>query len=952
MVEKKYSMIPWAKTPREGSESNATCHLLIFHGLDAAAACVWYLRLNPDITIRLERITGVHRKFWIPFLSWLMSIHDIGKASEAFQWLNPELAQARWGRPNPEIRVPSYSGTHHTHLGHVLWVQWLRENLISHIDSNSIFEEFLPQLIQEVDADEYSRSMLYDFKLVVPFFGHHGKPSNTINLSVDERYTEISKQVALDISLECSHIIGSQLEEGLCRDIYPKSLDILSKYPQLSFIFAGIAIVSDWLASNTEYFEICDDDTMSAAEYFRTVAMPKAEQAVRKSGLVSATPLTNHTPLRRMMKFDTLTPLQEWADSISVQNEPHLFIVEDVAGAGKTEAVIALIHRLMAAGDIATGFYFALPTRATANGLYLRLESLYKYLYESQGERADLSLSHGGAATYEEYLSSVIGAANTPMYNGAEEAYLNTNANQDVASNAAWINQSSKKSFLADVSIGTIDQGLLASMPTNHQSLRLLGLSRKILVVDEVHAYDTYMNALLGNLVEIHSSLGGSTILLSATLPMQTRKNLIGHFQKGLGYCNYKLPEAHQIINTIDYPLAICLSPSVAHAEHRPTRPELVRSTPVRFIHQAEDVISYLIEKAQSGGCAFWIRNTVRDAVEAYELLREKAPHIRVILFHARFIGYDRNAIEKKVLETFGKTSTSEIRRQTILIATQVVEQSLDLDCDWMVSDIAPIDLLIQRLGRMRRHSRDKDGNRINGADQRSGAELVVFAPEWTDNPDSQWLSAAFQGSKAVYTSLPLYRTMAELRKKMVIRIPTDSRELIENVFGDKKITPVGLEREENRNEGQNLASRISAYAAKLTVQSGYSATSLWDERESIGTREGAATTTIRLLVYDNNKYIPFAEYNALKDGKNISKLTRWELSEVRIRSSFIQQDSLPESFDEKILLSIKENMPDKGKSCYIVVLQEEENCEGVIVGTDGVARRVTYSPSVGLITK
>jgi CRISPR-associated endonuclease/helicase Cas3 len=372
----------------------------------------------------------------------------------------------------------------------------------------------------------------------------------------------------------------------------------------------------------------------------------------------------------------------------------------------------------------------------------------------------------------------------------------------------------------------------------------------------------------------------------------------------------------------------------------------------VRFIHQAEDVILYLIEKAQSGGCAFWIRNTVRDAVEAYELLREKAPHIRVILFHARFIGYDRNAIEKKVLETFGKTSTSEIRRQTILIATQVVEQSLDLDCDWMVSDIAPIDLLIQRLGRMRRHSRDKDGNRINGADQRSGAELVVFAPEWIDNPDSQWLSAPFQGSKAVYTSLPLYRTMAELRKKMVIRIPTDSRELIEKVFGEGKITPDDLLNEEIHTEGNQNASRTLANASKLTVKGGYSAASLWDERESIGTREGQPTVAVRLLIYNNKRYIPLAEHNALSDQKSISKFTSWELSDVRVRSNFVQQDSLPESFDDKILSSIKENMPDKGKSCYIIVLQEKENCEGVILGTDGVNRRVIYSRSVGLTIK
>ena len=243
------------------------------------------------------------------------------------------------------------------------------------------------------------------------------------------------------------------------------------------------------------------------------------------------------------------TPLQHYALTEPLTDQPQLFILEDVTGAGKTEAALVLAHRLMMQG-LAEGLYIALPTMATANAMYKRLGDVYRKFYQASNNPS-LILAHGARELSKDFQDSVILATQqTPdsdyLHGGKEE-------DQELSATAycnAWLADSRKKALLADVGVGTLDQALLAVLPSRHQSLRLLGLARNVLLVDEVHAYDSYMQKLLDALLEAHARQGGSVILLSATLPQTMREKLVKAFHKGLEQDEPRLSDPAQ------YPLA------------------------------------------------------------------------------------------------------------------------------------------------------------------------------------------------------------------------------------------------------------------------------------------------------------------------------------------------------------------------------------------------------------
>ncbi|MCG5549632.1 CRISPR-associated helicase Cas3', partial [Halorhodospira halochloris] len=202
---------------------------------------------------------------------------------------------------------------------------------------------------------------------------------------------------------------------------------------------------------------------------------------------------------------------------------------------------------------------------------------------------------------------------------------------------------------------------------------RLLGLADKTLIVDEIHAYDTYTTSLLQSLLTGHARQGGSAILLSATLPLNLRRKLVSAWQQGRN---------SQKDNTAEdgFPLAALVSDTGVEETLIATEPERYRELPVRFIHSAEQAQEAVVEAARQGHCVCWIRNTVDDAITAFQAIQQELEESeRAIVFHARFTMADRQRIEAQVLQYFGKESGAEQRCGRVLIATQVVEQSLDV---------------------------------------------------------------------------------------------------------------------------------------------------------------------------------------------------------------------------------------------------------------------------------
>lgn len=624
-----------------------------------------------------------------------------------------------------------------------------------------------------------------------------------------------------------------------------------------SWQIAGLCTLADWIGSDGAHFSFCADP-MPLDEYWKRVALPAADRAVRETELAPCRPSQFAGIERLFPKVAQPTSLQAYLAEVEIPDGPSLWIIEDTTGSGKTEAAITLAQRLMASSR-ADGIYVALPTMATADAMYTRMGEAYRRLYDDE-TTPSLVLSHGSRHLSKAFRSSIGLSVQEPAGSAETEASAAVYCNE-------WIADNRKKALFASVGVGTVDQALLAVLPARHQTLRLLGLQRKIIVLDEVHAYDTYMSGLLAVLLEEHARSGGSAILLSATIPVRMRRNLTQAYLHGL------IAEPARAGSEEDatpaFPLVSSVDANRLTEQAFMVSTERRREVGVRFVYQYESALNSVVEKSHNGSCVCWIRNTVDDAKRAYgDLIECGITPDQIDLFHSRFSMVDRIQIEERVLRLFGERSSSAERHGRILIATQVVEQSLDLDFDFMISDLAPIDLLIQRAGRLRRHLRDAEGNRTSSdTDGRGVTTLYVFAPEFSPEPPSTWPGEAFRGTLAVY-AYPgrLWLTQRILEEKGRWIMPDDARTLIEYVYGvgAQELIPDALERRESRAIGEDHSKRAVAELNALRFESGYcrenGGVDLWDDEHRIMTRLGGESVEVVLVVDRDGALIPYAD--------------------------------------------------------------------------------------------
>ena len=311
----------------------------------------------------------------------------------------------------------------------------------------------------------------------------------------------------------------------------------------------------------------------------------------------------------------------------------------------------------------------------------------------NQGHEPSLALAHGATKLHEGFQAAI--RAGDPTRAAEPEPDEGHDDGDELsAACAAWLASEQRKAFLADVGEGTLDQALLGVLPAKYQSLRLLGLAGRVLIVDEAHAYDAYMGQELESLLAFQAALGGSAVVLSATLPAVTKHRLAKAFRRGLSL-------GPVVLQQQSYPLVTLVTRSGVLEEHKDIRPDLIRAVAIERLPDAQAAMTRIAEAHRAGAAVAWVRNTVDDALEAAAQLRNFG--VDADIFHARFAMGHRLEIEKRIVRRFGRQGPPEGRNQ-VLVATQVVEQSLDLDFDLMVTDLAPIDLLIQRMGRLWRH--------------------------------------------------------------------------------------------------------------------------------------------------------------------------------------------------------------------------------------------------------
>ncbi|KUG18906.1 crispr-associated helicase cas3, protein [hydrocarbon metagenome] len=767
-----------------------------------------------------------------------------------------------------------------------------------------------------VDPDE-DRLDLRDIYLpwIRAVTGHHGEPVNEDGI-LSELFTETDRQAACECAKACSALLLKATPGESIRYSSP----LLRAFESTSWLIAGLAVVSDWIGSDDRQFLFCPEP-MPLDEYWERYALPRAEVAVAGAGILPSE-IRAFAGISSILPESAIpTPLQETAAACELTEGPQLFIIEDTTGSGKTEAALALAHRLMEKG-CAEGIFIALPTMATANAMYDRFAEKYRQFFDAAAHPS-LVLAHSAR-----YLSDAWRQSIGPRTDISPAAGLSSSGERTASAEcAAWLADNRKKALLADVGVGTVDQALMVVLPIRHQSLRLLGLVRHVLIVDEVHAYDEYMNTLLERLLQFHGALGGSAILLSATLPIRLRERFIAAYCSGLSVTAAPLQETA-------YPLMTSAS-GRGPAERQILANTLSRRNVVIDLTESEAAVEAHLERAlREGRCACWIRNTVADAVEAYERLSARWGDERVKLFHSRFAMGDRQAIEEDVLRWFGKKSEEDDRREKILIATQVVEQSLDIDFDIMATDLAPIDLIIQRSGRLHRHRRGERGTPV----------LLVLVPPMTEHPDREWYARTFPRAALVYEKHgQLWLTARLLAARREITIPEDSRFLIESVFGDEAQAsiPDPLQDWEIKASGKERGSVAVAQINALSLRGGYASTpGQWEDDSRTPTRLGDPSTRVVLARWVEGELQPWIE------GENA-----WTRSQVSIRESLIAAQAEYTDAEQQKIENVRPLLPGRGEGCILVPLSRTDNGLWEGRARNGAEKEViaVYDPRIGL---
>ncbi len=869
----------WAKSGR--GDATVPMHSVAHHSLDVAAAAAMLLpelRLPPGIAPQT--------------LVAMVALHDIGKFTRTFQAKVPALCP-----PSLGPFVPPPAGNPHDATGYALLAGPLSAQM------EPLFANW---------RDRAQRR-----PLLRAITGHHGRPPS-------------EPQMSLPTSVACAtcRSAASACVDALLRVLAPPPFPQLGDNEQASLAWwlAGLTIVADWVGSGSWFTPVAAQAHADLGAYWQTIALPRALRALAAAGLRRST-LAPHSGLSVLFpEIQTPRPLQVWADSVPLPHGPTLFVIEDITGAGKTEAALVLAHRLMVAGR-GQGLFFALPTMATANAMYGRLAQAYGRMFAA-ASHPSLVLAHGRRMLDPRFTDSILApAADADRSDGPDAADLPASAQC-----AAWIADDRRKAFLAEIGVGTIDQALLAVLPSRHAMLRLFGLSQRVLVVDEAHAYDAYMGEELKVLLRFQAALGGSAIVLSATLTAAQRAALAAAFRRGLQDEDTPLSPTETA-----YPLATVVSRDAILTRPVAMAEGLRRRVAIHRVASAEVAVDTIVEAAQAGASVAWVRNAVDDAIEACNLLRARG--LEPMLFHARFAMGDRLTRENEVLQTFGKESTQSQRTGRVLVATQVVEQSLDLDFDLMVSDLAPADLLIQRAGRIWRHV-----CRVRPLD---APRLLLLTPEPIADPPANWLGAASRRTSAVYADhAVLWRSARALLDAGEIVVPDNIRALVEAAYDRDApgAEPPGLDRAAFNAEGRRLKDQGVALLNLLPFEPPYRRDAgAWEPDVHTPTRLGERQTVMRLARIEGGRLVPWC-------GNGDARLRDWALSEISLRAARVAGPA-PDEQAQGLVETERQSWPRWDQEIPVLVLRPAgTGWQGVVLDQQQNRLAVGYDPAYGMV--
>jgi CRISPR-associated endonuclease/helicase Cas3 len=747
MSAEKAALALWAK-------SGDPFHPLLAHMLDTAAVAQAVLFREPSRTLALyAEDWGLSVEEAVAWVALLVGLHDLGKASPVFQ-----AAWEEGARRVQAAGLPLKEG-----------LDWVAHGVFT--------ELLLKRLLKEKGLPERAAN-----DLAAALGAHHGF------LASPEEKKAARRQLKQEDPLWWE--VRSWLLEELFQKLGARlpELEGGEARPEAVLRVMALASFADWVASDPGFFPYGRDPL--APDYYGE-AQDLAAEALERLGWRPF-----HLPERR--DFQELfpfppNPLQATLPQVlGSPKEPVLVLVEAPMGMGKTEAAL-FAHHLLQQSLYHRGLYVGLPTQATANGLFPRVQAFLEHILE----KPEVQLQHGTALLNPHYAELLERASPAQVWDEGEEGGA-------VAS--AWFS-ARKRAMLAPNGVGTLDQALLGVLRVKHHFIRLWGLMNRVVVLDEVHAYDVYTSGLLLSLLRWLKALGSSAIVMTATLPPSRRRELLSAWAGG---------EVAQDLGA--YPrVAVVEGGGVRFASLPPHRQVEVA---LKRVPVGVEELSEHLKKALPGALGA-IVNTVDRAQALYQALGkgealtleglarrlegvsggkaweevlgtlpERGGEVvgkvlddgtLVFLLHARFPAEERALREGVIVALFGKEGPRPER--AILVATQVAEQSLDLDFDLLYTDLAPVDLVFQRAGRLHRHERSRP-------EKHAFPRLLLGVPEGLDfGKPLYW--------DAVYEDFVLLSTWRALEGRLSFRLPQDLEPLLEAVYEEALHLGEGVPKED-----------------------------------------------------------------------------------------------------------------------------------------------------------
>jgi CRISPR-associated endonuclease/helicase Cas3 len=733
----------WAKSPDEkGDWLPLAQHLLDARAVVTELMDTW---VPARVVSEMARSSGVTPDVMRVIVQFLAGAHDIGKATPAFAVKSPILADlmGAYGLFVPQV-IADVGRAHHTVTGQNVMRQWLRS------------------------TRQWAPGAANTWAVVIG--GHHGSPPGMSELLVtqDSHPHLYGGDPWRTVRHELLHSHAEALDLDTVLDGRPRAL---SQPAQV--LTTAMVIVADWIASNERLFPYGRDGShgrVQAAMKVLDLPRPWAAAPVTRSAAELFGKRFDLPMGAKPRPVQDVALAEAWATS-----EPGLLVIEAPMGEGKTEAALAAAE-VMAHRFGCGGLFVALPTQATTDAMFGRIIDWLDRIPD-----ADL---HIGASVWLGHGKSRLNQMYQGFSGASDVRQVDADAQRQEPRTRmmthAWLS-GRKKASLAAVVVGTIDQLLFAGLKSRHVALRHLGVAGKVVVIDEVHAYDCYMSSYLDRVLSWLGAYRVPVILLSATLTPLRRAQLIAAYRG-----EPPIDSAQQVS---DYPLVTTADASGVNA--RAVQPSL-RRLDVNLAQLPDNVGALgdtLSRALEHGGCALVVCNTVGRALEAATALTDVFGAEQVTLTHARFLASDRAARDVDLLDRFGSPSrlanlgTTRPHRH-VVVATQVVEQSLDVDFDVLVTDLAPVDLVLQRMGRMHRHPRLRPkGLSVPWCYLRGVGNITQDqAPEFD------------RGSVAVYGTDALLRAAVTLSSAVggQVSLPDDIPVMVERAYSENIAMPTG----------------------------------------------------------------------------------------------------------------------------------------------------------------